>query len=127
MLTVAQGSWQYRAIDHCRGNRTQLGTILLAVLGHNAKNPPRYSYEACINAAGLVIAAFENRHGARQFMAVCSVDELTKGFSKLADALKLEDWERIAMFEEVRKWIARDYRVNPTLHFSKGFTGYDRN
>jgi hypothetical protein len=115
---IERDTWQYRAIQFCRGNQTPLGTILLAVIGRNAKNPPWYGTAAEIRADGLVVSSFTDRHRKLHYPAlVCGVTELVDMFSRLADDLKLADADRIEMFRQVRQWCARDLRRGITLHF----------
>lgn len=122
-LTAAQeaerASWQYRAIEATKGNQSKLGTLLLAILGHPAKNPPWFGSSATINAGGLVVASFTGKDRQLHYpFVVCEVSELTNNFAGLADHLKLNDEERIELFRRVREWVARDLRLgDKTLRF----------
>lgn len=112
-------TWEYRAIMATQGPRSQLGAIVLAVLGKQRMTAPAFGAHAIIMEDGAVLADFMDRngveHGARR---ICSVQELTDNFSRLADTLLLSDEDRIAMFAKVRAWIFKDYRKDKNLHFT---------
>lgn len=106
-------TWQYRAVQATRGNQTMLGTILLAAIGRNAKNPPWFEPGAEIDADGILMANFvgRDRIDNHQLVPVAKLDAVLTEFNHLADAIKATDDERIAMFEALRKWIAKDHRA----------------
>lgn len=120
-LTDAQAqerqSWQFRCIEATRGNQTRLGTMLLAILGRNAKHPPKFGPGCVISLDGYVFANFVDRQGiVHAAQCVCSVGQMNDGFRLLADSLKLDDADRIALFDEVRKWVYKDERATSTLN-----------
>lgn len=116
-----RATWQYRAVEATRGNQSQLGCILLAVLAKAADNPPKITGSATITSDGYVLANFTGRDGIPRHQAfICDVEDLQRNFSGLADHLKLSDADRVAMFGEVKKWIWKDFRANSTLHFTSG-------
>ncbi len=109
-------SWKLRAIRATKGNQSQLGAILIAVLGRLPKHPPRFGLRAVITSDGFVLADFQGKDYVKHSAAfVCDVSDLTKNFRGLADHLKLNKEDREEMFAELRKWIARDYRAKSTL------------
>lgn len=113
-------TWEYRAIVATQGPRTQLGAVLLAVLGKQRLTRPQFGASAIILEDGAVVSDFTDRAG-RNLGArrVYSVQELTDNFSRLADRLLLSDEDRIAMFAKVRSWIFKDYRTgDKNLHFT---------
>lgn len=113
---LGRDSWQYRAIEATKGNQSQLGAILLAVLGRAPKHPPRFHGLASITSDGFVMCDFTGRDGNYRYSAlVCDTSDLVRNFRGLADHLKFSDAERTAMFDEVRKWISLDYRAKTTL------------
>ena len=117
----ARATWQYRIIETTRGNQSQLGCVVLAVLGKSASNPPKITGSATIKTDGQVYANFTGSDCvARQGVHICSVEDLQRNFSGLADHLKLSDEERVEMFGEVKKWIWKDERANTTLRFTQG-------
>lgn len=107
-------SWQDRAIEATGGNRSQLGAILLAMLARVPRYSsfPRFSGLATVTSDGFVMCNFYDKAGVfRPGAFVCDVEDLRDNFRGLADHLKLNDADRNAMFAELLKWIARDYRA----------------
>lgn len=110
-----RATWQYRAVLATGGNKSQLGAIVIAVLGKAPDNPPRFGSAAVITSDGYVQAHFQTKDGVwHQGAFVGAVDDLVANFRGLADHLKLSDAERVEMFDELRKWISVDYRANAT-------------
>lgn len=106
------GSWKARAVVATMGNRSLLGAILIATLGYATSNPPRVVSAAEITEDGHVVAFFEKRgENGATLTRLCHIDELISNFRGLADALKLSDLDRAAMFDELRKWVAKDHRA----------------
>lgn len=105
-------TWQYRAVQATRGNQTMLGTIVLAVIGRNAKHPPWFEPGAEIADDGILLANFVDRglrdHG---LVPVARLSQVVDEFRRLADHIKLTDDERKSMFDALRKWIAKDHRA----------------
>jgi hypothetical protein len=118
---IIREGWQYRAIKHQSGNQTQLGALVIAICGKRPSNPPRIMGSGLIDEDGNILVTFHSRAGQmHQAFKYCTVQEMTAEFSRLADVLQLSDEERIEMFGEVRRWIGKDLRADPILHFSKG-------
>lgn len=107
-----QGTWQYKAVVACRGNQTMVGTILLAIIGRNAKNPPQITTTATVDEHGLVWAGIATRNGQHGLAVLGTIQDVRDEFRRLADYLKLDDHERIELFEELRKWVAVDMRAD---------------
>lgn len=115
-LTEAQAkeraSWQYRVIAASRGNSTMLGTLVLAILGRNAKSAPAIGENAIITTDGIVVTQFLTRSGKLHKEApIGRVHEIVDELRKLSDAAMLNDDERQQLFAATRSWIARDYRA----------------
>jgi hypothetical protein len=111
-----RATWQYRAVAATKGNQSQLGCILLAVIGKNAKHPPQFICGASITSDGFIMCSFVDRDGVGHMGAfVGSVSDLVTNFRGLADFLKLNDVDRTEMFDKVRAWIKTDYRTKKTL------------
>jgi len=115
-LTEAQErerlSWQYRVIAETKGNSTMLGCLLLAVMGRNAKSAPAMGENAIITTDGIIVTQFLTKHGRlHKAVPIGRVSEIVTELRQLSDKLKLPDDDRVAMFAEMRKWIARDYRA----------------
>lgn len=117
-----RATWQYRAVEATRGNQSLLGLIVLATLAKSASNPPKITGSATITKDGHVLAAFQGRDdpAPRPLTHICTVEELQSNFSGLADSLKLNDLDRVAMFTELKKWIWKDERADTMLHFKTG-------
>ena len=106
--------WQHRAVKETGGNQSQIGCIVLAILGwQSGRKPPRFGSIAIINHQGFVITNFQKRDGTiLQAHAIGTVDDIVGGLRKLCDALKFNDLDREEVFAEFRKWIAHDYRAD---------------
>ena len=102
-----------RAIAATRANQSQLGAIMLAILGRRPRRPPMFpGGGATITSDSYVTADFIDKDGVGHRGAfVCDIADLVRNFRELADHLKLTDEERTEMFSELRKWIRRDYRA----------------
>ncbi len=127
MTDTQEQSWQYRALLVLRGNETMSGSILLAALGSFAKLDKRWPSKlygaARIREDGTVVTGYRpDPNGEWDKLAVCvgHVDQVAHSFSLLADDLKLNDADRVAMFAAVRNWITKDERIKPEpMHFTK--------
>src|SRR6202012_343969 len=107
-------AWPSRAVIATRGNQTLIGCIVLAILGKAASNPPRIVGAAEIRADGQVIAPMQSRRmsdGETELLALCSASQLRDGLNRIGDAIHATEDERAALFEEARKWIAKDWRA----------------
>lgn len=112
-----RATWQYRAVEATRGNQTRLGCILLAVLD-KSRERPKYGPMAYCTADGLVMSSFVDRHGVSHFhTVVSSMKDYIANFRGLADALKLNDKDRLAMFAKVKQWISVDARLHKGVDF----------
>lgn len=123
-LTEAQerqrASWQYRAVEATQGNRSMMGCLVQAVIGHGASNPPTMGLTGFITAEGFLFTNFIDRHGRLHaasdeavFPPLCigHIDGVIAEFRALADQLRLNDPDREAMFDALRKWVAVDERA----------------
>lgn len=106
-------SWQYRAVAATRGNTSQLGALVIAILKRPGRQaPPAFGPSAVITPDGFVMSNFVDKHGMVAVgVVVGSVDEVVGNFRGLADHLKLNDAERQEMFDLMRDWISTDYRA----------------
>jgi len=114
---AAAMTWQYRAIAKTKANQTVIGAVLLAVLGKATSHPPRFGAGAVITPEGMVMALFQDRTLKKTLAPISPIGEFVDTFRRLADDLKLGDADRIAMFSEVRKWIIKDDRTEPSPLF----------
>lgn len=110
-----RSTWQYKAIAATKGNQTRLGMIVLAILGIAPNNPPRLVCPtAVIDENGWIWSWFQmpsDRKGEARHEPLCKVDKLRDGLNRIADEWQFTDAERIAMFDQARKWIERDERA----------------
>lgn len=112
----ARSSWQYRVIEMMHGNQTQIGAVVIAILGKaKTHGPPRFGHQAAITSDGFIVAPFEGRDRNMTLAKVGHVNEITKQLREIADVLKLEDNERKELFSELRKWIIYDERSEPSI------------
>jgi hypothetical protein len=98
------------------GNQTLMGCFVLAICGwQHGRHPPRFGSNAIIDENGMLFSNMQNAEGA-MFANHClgDVKTVVDSFKGLADHLKLDDKERIEMFDELRKWIKLDKRANQT-------------
>lgn len=116
-----QNSWPFKAVLATRGNQTLLGCIVLQLICRQPKNPPRVESLASVDEQGLTWAYVTSRSGARRLTCLGSIMDIRDDFRRLADHLKLDDGERVEMFDELRKWVSIDRRadhdeLNSTRH-----------
>lgn len=112
-IEAARQSWVYRAIEATRGNQTQLGCILLSVIGKPCKSPPWFGPTCVITEDGIVIANFVDRHNTmHEARMVCDVADLVMNFRGLMEHIHASDAEIKDCFDQVRKWVAKDYRAD---------------
>ncbi len=112
-----RATWQYRCLQRLRSNETLPGAILLAVLDKSYRvHPPRVGREGEIDEAGQVWAGYQAADGTLYAqMQLCHIDDLIMAFRRLADDLKLGDKDRTAMFDLIRRWVARDARLHKSF------------
>jgi hypothetical protein len=114
IIGKVRASWQFRAEQYTRGNATVAGAILLGVLKRKPHKPPAIGSKAAINTDGMVYASYMAPDGTlHRYYPICHADQLRDTFRDLADKLKLDDKDRLAMFDEVKKWIVKDFRAKP--------------
>lgn len=115
-LTEAQererASWQFRAIQATKGNQTRMGRIVLSLVGRAPNNPPWCWETGTIGTDGNVYTFELEKVGDKpKLISLGSVQNMTNGFRWLCDELKFADADREALFGELRKWIASDFRA----------------
>lgn len=118
-LTASQAeqraTWQYRAIEATRGNQSQLGALILAILGKAPDHPPRFGSGGVITSDGYLTAHFQDKAGDWHMGAfVGSVEDFVNNLRGLSEHLKLTDRENNELFAEAKKWITHDYRALAT-------------
>ncbi len=117
-----QNSWPFKAVVATRGNQTMLGCIVLQLIARPPKNPPAVTSLATVDEDGLVWAFVTSRTQGRRLTCLGQLPDILDEFRRLADHLKLDDGERVELFDELRKWVAIDMRAqrdairNHTIH-----------
>ena len=111
-----EGTWKANAIRAANHNRSLLGCFVLAILGlqHGIK-PPRFGSTANIDKDGLLYSNMQDKDGKiHQNFCLGPVKDLVDNLRGLADHLKLDDKDRVEMFDEFKKWIKHDARADQT-------------
>ena len=110
-------SWQYRALAYAKGNKSNVGAIVIAMLGRytagRGYHPGGFRILQDGRIVGLARGTLQEKW--EHELVYKSVDELNATFRGLAVALHLTDDEIKAMFEEVRKFIFKDDRARSYL------------
>lgn len=107
-----QNSWPFKAVVATRGNQTLLGCIVLQLIARPPKNPPAITSLATVDRDGLLWAFVTPRFGYRRLTCLGLLQDVLDEFRRLADHLKLDDGERVELFDELRKWVAIDMRAD---------------
>lgn len=105
--------WQWRVLRASLG--TTEGAIVMAILAKTPKNGPAYGKTCDILASGIVITTHRINGKWTDLRPIGSVLAVRDAIRKLADHCKLSDKEREALFDELRKWIRKDYRAVSTI------------
>lgn len=105
--------WQHRAVRETGGNTTLMGCYVLAVLGwQHGRKPPRFGKTARIDKDGVVWSNMQTKeHNIYPDHCLGPLRDIVDSFRGLADHLKLNDDERVAMFDELKKWFVKDERA----------------
>ncbi len=125
-------TWQVRALVQSKSQH--VGVVLLSVLAHNfdeampvmlrvafpgftSISPPFLSTCGKVGKSGHVVADIVHRDGKIQKDAAIYMSEthLRDDFRRLADTLKLTDYDRSEMFKCVQRWVVADRRLDPTM------------
>ena len=116
MTAIIGASWKQRAIALLHGNQCATGALVVAILGRKV-NPPCFAVASVqggyprILKNGNVKLLFKATLNAPWKFVEEPVEQFRDRFRHLADALDISDQERIAMFEELKKFIVHDERV----------------
>lgn len=103
-------AWKWRVI--LASIPTTTGVIVRAMLGKTGKQGMAFGSTADIAADGQVMTMFRSTDGTwRGPIPIGSIGSVRDNLRRLADHCKLDDPDREALFEELRKWIRRDYRA----------------
>jgi hypothetical protein len=103
-------AWQYRALRASFGTTT--GLIVQAILGRQSRVGQAFGTTCDILKDGTVMTMHRACTGATGHpVMIGSAVSVRDNLRFLADHLKLNDADREAMFEELRKWIMNDMRA----------------
>lgn len=91
--------------------------FLLRVCGFHGTGKPMLTTAAKIAKTGQVMADLLTRdRGIFKNQALFrNIKQMEGAFRRFADALRLSDADRIALFEAVVAWVVCDYRIDPTM------------
>ncbi len=102
-------TWQWRATRASMGTTT--GLIVLAMLAKQPKNGPAFGKTCEILLDGRVVAPVRRYGVWGQPETIGTVQSVRDSLRGLADHCKFSDADREALFEELRRWVFRDYRA----------------
>ncbi len=130
-------NWKLRAIALTKGNKSLMGALVIAMLGRKC-NPPCFAPasfgsdvpadlpqadfsegEWCgvkkgypwIDKQGFVRMVYRSSLTSPWTIGHEHVTDFRDRFRRLADMLDLSDADRVAMFDEVKKFLVRDERA----------------
>lgn len=120
-------NWQVRVLQASSG---QLAAVLCSILAHNFPDDfelflrgaygtsllakPFYCSAGKIMRNGMIVADVMSRGSKLWKQPVFKdTEQMQATLRKVADILKLDDPDRIALFDCARKWIVADWRVGP--------------
>lgn len=112
------GGWAHRALEHTR--KTPMLVMIVSMIGawkpthaHFIPTEPD-QFAPRIDKDGQAWLTFVHQRP-EGFVAerecLGPIEEVNDNFRRLADALKLDDPDRIAMFDALRAWFAKDDRA----------------
>lgn len=113
MFGVERVTWQYKAVQATRGSQTILGACILAIIGKQRNTRPQFGLVAKIEKGWVKSDMLTKANALVNDAPLYEVQNFRDELNRLADAAKMNDADRIAMFEEARKWIASDDTPDP--------------
>ena len=113
-------TWQFKTLSFCHDRPAEwgeTGLILIGCMGRFKKAPLWHPRGIKINKDGTVTGLFKPDRSRPYAVTTMfeSVPALVERFRRLADEAKLEDYERLAMFDELKKWIVEDKRAKSEI------------
>lgn len=108
------GGWAHRLIEGTR--RTPFNIMLISMIGawkpyhaHFIPTTPE-AFAPKIDVDGIAwVTVVHDGQASRE--ALGPIDEVNDNFRRLADEFKLDDADRIAMFDALRAWFVKDDRA----------------
>lgn len=101
--------WSYRITRASLGTTT--GLIVLAMLAKIPGRGPAFDQTADILTDGSVATRVRDAKMQWITTTIGSIEAVRDNMRRLADHCKLGDVDREAMFEELRKWVRKDFRA----------------
>lgn len=106
-------SWQYRAVKETRGSQTQMGALVLAIIGKQRNTLPQYPHGGIISQEGNLHATLIKRDVSIELGAlVMPLKQFLLEWEALVNKIKCTTEERAEMYLAARVWIANDLRKN---------------
>jgi|SRR5665213_455992 len=102
--------WQYRCLRASIGTTT--GAIVMALLAQKPKRGFAFGKTCEISATGQVWSMTRVKDGVWKNVQIGTVEAVRDNLRRLADHCKLNDDDRAALFDALRKWVKRDLRAN---------------
>lgn len=128
-----QASWQGRALAWT-GGRGNLAAVLMSLFADSDDEAfpflmravfPEWRGVLCpficsspkIDKAGRIVADVALRGGqkVKDYTIFNDETQMESVFRRLADRLKFDDSDRIALFDSVRAWVKADMRLDPAM------------
>lgn len=107
-----EAGWKWRALKHTGCNKTEVGALLLACLKIKPNAGSWFNRSGfIISPDGYVMGEMKHQDGRNAMVILGTVKQYTDKFRRLADEIKLDDFDRADMFRYVRESIQRDLRV----------------
>lgn len=105
--------WTWRVLYASMGTTT--GAIVMAMLAKVPKYGRAYGQTCDILTNDIVITPHRINGLWTEQRPIGTITAVRDNMRRLADHCKLDDEEREALFDELRKWVRKDYRAVSTL------------
>ena len=109
ILTDNAHRWQDRVIVASLATTT--GLIIRAMLLRSPETGIRFGNTCDIEKDGCIWTQVNYANKSHRWTKIGTVEDVRDNVRRVADTCKLDDVERTALFEELRKWVRRDYRI----------------
>lgn len=102
--------WTWRCVLASYPTRS-MGPIVRAVLGKQMARGPKLSLQATVASDGMVYAGLKHDEQVLSYAhPLGQVKSLRDEFRRLADHCRLNDADRLELFDQLRKWLGKDLR-----------------
>ena len=114
-MSEARRNWKSQSISYAyklRESASGIGAIVLAALHASPRPYPCFIDKAAIDPAGLVFTyMIRADRSVEKDVCLGHIGTMTENLRRFADALKLGDEDRKALFAEFAKWFVVDARA----------------